>query len=218
MARRLTIRLTMETFLAVTEMVAGHIRIREADRWSVQICRLKFHSFTSEFPEVTETQFLWAAEQWIQALPPGFTRYPTWKELMAPLYRCENGLANRSWGFKANLPPFLAPTAEQLQLLPSTRQSIAGVPDQGNAAAYEHFTATTRPLLMPSTATGLTEEQWQAYLQSLDDGTTDPQGESSQNHGERAALREMERAPVQRSRPGANSTKRRLPERTPAVH
>ena len=42
--------LTPETFLAVAEMIAGHLRIKESDRWSAHICRLKFHSFTSEFP------------------------------------------------------------------------------------------------------------------------------------------------------------------------
>ena len=58
--------LTIETFLAVSEMVASQLRIKEADRWSANICKLKFVSFQTEFPEVNDQQFLWAAEQWIQ--------------------------------------------------------------------------------------------------------------------------------------------------------
>jgi len=163
--------LTPETFLAVTEMVAAYLRIKEADRWSPHVCKLKFYSFTTEFPEVTEPQFMWAAEQWIQALPSGFTRYPTWKELMAPLYRTEHGLANRSWGFRevgdglGKIPAALAPTSEQLAMLPSTGRSVVSCPDPANAQAYVPFTATDHPLLPPAADQPLlTEEEWQRYL------------------------------------------------------
>ena len=53
--------LTIETLLSVAEMIAAQLRIKEADRWTPHICQLKFVSFTSEFPEVTDQQFLWAA-------------------------------------------------------------------------------------------------------------------------------------------------------------
>jgi len=213
-------RLTPETFLAVAEMVAGHLRIKEADRWSPHICKLKFHSFISEFPEVGEAQFMWAAEQWIQACGPGFTRYPTWKELLAPLYRTENGLANRSWGFRSDLPAFLAPTAEQLALLPATPASIAPAADPHNAAAYVPFTATDHPLLPPAPEEPpmLTEEQWQAYLQSLNDGTADQQSRAAEDSGARSKDREVVGIPVQQTRAGANSAKRRVSGGTPAVH
>ena len=56
-------RLTAELFMTVIDMVAGHLRIREADRWGPQIARLKFRSFVGEFPEVSEQQFVWAAER-----------------------------------------------------------------------------------------------------------------------------------------------------------
>jgi len=103
-------RLTAETFLAVAEMIAAQLRIKEADRWSPHICQLKFHSFTSEFPEITEPQFMWVAEQWIQGTGPDtFKRYPTWRELMAPLYRTQNGMANRSWGFREEPAVLLSP-------------------------------------------------------------------------------------------------------------
>jgi hypothetical protein len=161
-------RLTPETFLAVAEMIAAQLRIKEADRWSPHICRLKFHSFSSEFPEVSEPQFMWAAEQWIQGLDPSaFKRYPTWKEMMAPLYRCENGMANRSWGFRENLPAFLQPTAEQLAQLPSTRRSLAAAPDPANAEAYVPFQSSEQPLLPPADdeGPGLTPERWADYIQ-----------------------------------------------------
>lgn len=207
-----------ETFLAVAEMVAGHLRLKEADRWSPHICRLKFHSFTSEFPEVNETQFMWAAEQWIQALPPGFTRYPTWKELMAPLYRSENGWANRSWGFRNDLPPFVRPTVEQLSLLPSRSESVAPAADSANAAAYVPFTTTDHPLLPPAADAQpmLTEEQWQSYLASFD-GTTDQQDGAAADPGKGAEDREVERVPVQRPRVRAGPAKPRVPGREPAV-
>lgn len=213
-------RLTPETFLAVAEMVAGHLRIKEADRWSPHICRLKFHSFTSEFPEVGEAQFMWAAEQWIQACGPGFTRYPTWKELLAPLYRTENGLANRSWGFRPDLPAFLWPTAEQLALLPAAPASIAPVPDPENPAAYVPFTATDHPMLPPASEDSpmLTEEQWQAYLHSLRHETAVLQSRAAEDPGERPQEREVVGVPVQQARTGANSAKRRISGSKPAVH
>jgi len=160
-------RLTPETFLAVAEMIAAHLRIKEADRWSPHICRLKFHSFTSEFPEINEPQFMWAAEQWIQSLKPDvFKRYPTWKELMAPLYRSENGLANRSWGYKPELPGFCQPTQPQLAMLPAEPYSLAAAPDPHNADAYVPFTCTEHPLLPPAVdeRPGLTPERWADYL------------------------------------------------------
>lgn len=160
-------RLTPETFLAVAEMIAGHLRIKEADRWSPHICRLKFHSFTSEFPEINEPQFMWAAEQWIQSLQPDqFKRYPTWKELMAPLYRAENGLANRSWGFREELPAFCQPTQQQLAMLPSSPRTLAAPPDPHNSDAYVPFSCTKHPLLPPGKdeQPALTPERWAEYL------------------------------------------------------
>lgn len=159
--------LTPETFLAVAEMIAAQLRIKEADRWSPHICRLKFHSFTSEFPEINEPQFMWAAEQWIQGLEPNtFKRYPTWKELMAPLYRTENGMANRSWGFREELPSFCRPIAAQLAMLPTAGRSLASVPDPHNSEAYVLFTSNEQPLLPPSKEDcPLTPKRWQDYLQ-----------------------------------------------------
>lgn len=160
--------LTPETFLAVAEMIAAQLRIKEADRWSPHICRLKFHSFTSEFPEITETQFMWAAEQWIQGLEPNtFKRYPTWKELMAPLYRTENGMANRSWGFREELPPFCRPTDTQLAMLPAARRSLSAAPDPHNSDAYVPFANNDKQPLLPPIQEDcpLTPKRWQDYLQ-----------------------------------------------------
>jgi len=169
--------LTPETFLAVAEMIAAHLRIKEADRWSPHICRLKFHSFTSEFPEISEPQFMWAAEQWVQDTEAGaFLRYPTWGELMSPLYRSEGGRANRSWGPRPELPGFVRFKPEQLAMLPSTPRSLAAVPDQQNLAAYqtvgrageaEAQGLALTPVEEPQrllTGSGLTDEEWQAYL------------------------------------------------------
>lgn len=204
--------LTPETFLAVTEMVAAHLRIKEADRWSPHICRLKFHSFTTEFPEVNETQFMWAAEQWIQGCGPGFTRYPTWKELMAALYRTENGLANRSWGFRSELPAFLAPTVEQLMMLPGKAASIATATDPTNAAAYVPFVTTEHPLLPPAADAPetLTEEWWQEYLAHCHEARHQSK-RASEDSGAGPEERPVERVPVQRARVRTGSTKRGVP-------
>jgi hypothetical protein len=129
-------QLTIETFLAGCEMVFSHLRTKEADRWSSHVCRLKFYSFTTAYPEISEAQFFWAAEQWIQTTKPEtFHRFPTWNELMRSLYRCEGGLANRSWGPREGLPAFLRFTEDQLLQLPPAR-SVLEPPDPQNSAAY----------------------------------------------------------------------------------
>lgn len=163
---------TRETFLAVAEMVAGHLRLKEADRWSSHICKLKFHSFTSEFPEVSDLQLMWAAEQWVQALPAGFTRYPTWRELMAPLYRREGGLANRSWGPAEGLPGFVQFKPAQLALLPTEARSMLPPPDIQNPDAYQVVSVGQLQQLGPADERqGLTDEQWQAYLDRVREET-----------------------------------------------
>ena len=92
----------------------------------------------SEFPEVQSHQFFWACERWIQQFSAkDFATFPTWQELMVPLYAVENGRANRSWGFKRDLPSFVAPTASQRAALPKQPRSIAGAADPLNRDAYE---------------------------------------------------------------------------------
>jgi hypothetical protein len=175
--------LTPETFLAVAEMVAAHLRLKEVDRWTPHVCRLKFHSFTSEFPEISEAQFMWAAERWIQGLDSGFHRYPTWRELMAPLFRCEAGLANRSWGPRPDLPAFVAFKPDQLAQLPGQPQSQLPPPDSHNSGAYA-VTAPGRPALpagQSEEARGITDEDWQAYLASV------AEWEAAQRHAEAEA-------------------------------
>jgi len=162
--------LTIETFLAVAEMIAAQLRIKEADRWTPHVCQLKYVSFRTEFPEVSDPQFLWAAEQWLQDTGgKDYLRYPTWKELMSALYRCENGLANRSWGFRDSLPPMCQPSPAQLQLLPSSPRSVVTAPDPQNAAAYVPFECSELPALPPSHDEngGLTPAKWADYLNYL---------------------------------------------------
>lgn len=176
--------LTFETFGAVIEMIYSHLRLKEADRWGAHICKLKFYSFTSEFPEVNETQFMWAAEQWVQSTDPGaFLRLPTWGELMAALYRTEAGRANRSWGPRAELPGFVRFKPEQLALLPSTPRSLVAAPDQQNLDAYrtvgrageaEAQGLPLQPVAEPPllTGTGLTDKEWQDYLKRVQEEAT----------------------------------------------
>lgn len=155
--------LTIKVFLTGAEMIFAFVRTRESDRWSEMVCELKFISFRGSFPEVDCAQFLWACERWTQAAAgKEFLRFPAWAELMAPIYGCEGGLANRSFGFKADLPAFLRPTPAQLAMLPQARQSLQ--PHQGEA--YQVLAPSGRPLVaLPAAAPkGLTEEAWQAYL------------------------------------------------------
>lgn len=178
---------SIDTFLAVAEMVASQLRLKESDRWSSHICQLKYASFVNEFPEVNDGQFLWAAEQWLQATNcREFLRYPTWKELMAPLYRTENGLANRSWGFKEHLPLGLEPTPQQIQRLPSQVRSIASAPDPQNSGAYLPFQAEADELPVLPPPRSASTSDWKNYLMELAkaDGTTDQQGKPAGNLGE----------------------------------
>ena len=93
--------LSGETFLEGVEMIQQQLRIKREDHWSQAVCKLKFVSFKSEFPEVNDSQFCWACEQWIQQHSnQDYVTFPLWRELMTPLYAAENGQANRSWGFK----------------------------------------------------------------------------------------------------------------------
>ena len=154
--------LTIEVFLTGAEMMFAHLRVKEADRWSEAVCKLKFASFKGSFPEVDREQFLWACEQWVQeSAGKEFLKFPTWGELMASLYGTEGGLANRSYGFKQELPAFLRPTIQQLTMLPKERQTLK--PHLGEA--YRLLPAAG-PLLMPrhTPDVGLTDEQWAAYI------------------------------------------------------
>jgi len=117
-------------FLIGSEVIFSHLRLKEADRWSEAVALLKLASFQQAFPEVNDGQFLYACEAWCQAATAGtFHAFPTWRELMAPLYRCENGLANRSWGFKPGLPQYLQPSVEQLKMLPQRPESLLPAAD-----------------------------------------------------------------------------------------
>ena len=164
--------LGLKTFLSAVEMVQQALRMKREDFWSPQVCKLKYVSFTSEFPEVNEAQFFWACEQWIQSSgTKDFPRFPTWNQLMGALYNTENGAANRSWGFKRDLPQYLSPTPEQQAMLPATAVSIAGAADPKNAAAYDRYISPHAPMLPSVTAaTGDGDaREWAEYLHSLAD-------------------------------------------------
>lgn len=174
-------RLDAETFLAGVEMIQQQLRIKRDDQWSANVCKLKYTSFLAEFPEVNNVQFFWTCEQWIQQFSAkDFATFPTWSELMVPLYAAENGKANRSWGFKGDLPSFVAPNESQIEALPSQPRSIAGVADPLNRDAYAVvITPRSEPQhLLPEgglTDNGLTADQWAKYLRELEAeiGTSD---------------------------------------------
>ena len=172
--------LNPSTFLSGVEMIQQQLRVKREDRWSEVVCKLKFHSFQVEFPEVNDAQFFWACEQWVQnSSGKDFVRFPLWTELMSCLYASENGQANRSWGFKRDLPSFVAPTQEQRACLPERPKSIAGASDPSNPDAYVPFESGGSLLLPSMTAVsgdGLSKEQWARYLRELAEeasGTTD---------------------------------------------
>ena len=172
-------QLTPATFFAGVELIQQQLRVKREDRWSEVVCKLKFHSFKSEFPEVNDAQFFWACEQWVQNFSGrDFAKFPVWSELMTALYAVENGKANRSWGFKRELPAFVAPTDEQKGMLPGKPRSIAGAADPLNSDAYATFKALARPLL-PAVAgsdEGVSRKEWAQYLRHLAEevnGTTD---------------------------------------------
>lgn len=157
-----------ETFTRGCRMIERHIRTRADAAWATEDFKLKFVSFGTDFPEVSTPQFLWACERWIQQATGEFLRFPTWQQLMVPLYRCQSGLPNRAWGFKEDLPRSLQPTRQQLALLPSGSGSTT--PDGAeNPAAYHLVAAgSDSPRLLPAPVRhpqGLTEETWREHLQ-----------------------------------------------------
>lgn len=156
-----------EAFTRGCRMIERHIRVRPDAAWSTEDFKLKFCSFSSEFPEVSTPQFLWACERWIQGATGEFLRFPTWRQLMAPLYRCQGGMPNRAWGFKPDLPRSLQPTRQQLAMLPAGPGSSP--PDGAeNPAAYSLVAAGGEQRLLPAAAPdslSLTPEQWAEHLQ-----------------------------------------------------
>lgn len=224
--------LTIETFLAGCEMVAAHLRVKELDRWTPHVCRLKLASFSAAFPEVDEAQFLWAAEQWIQRTDPrAFHRFPVWSELMAPLYRSEEGMANRSWGFHPDLPRFLRPTPEQLAALPHRSGSVLPPADPQNPAAYQTVGLAAAwegqgrpplPALLPPrlVGEGVSDDDWNTYLSSLqidDPEATDQPGRAPADPGEGAAGRVLVDRRVQQGAEAPNIPAPRVPDRSSRV-
>jgi hypothetical protein len=117
--------LMADWFFTCAEMIWAHLRTKESDRWTTAVGLIEHHAFVHDFPEVSTKQFVWATNQWIQSTAgKEFIRFPAWRELMAPLYRCdEKGLAVRCWGLRPELPPGLQMTPEQLALMPERRPS-----------------------------------------------------------------------------------------------
>ena len=119
---------------------------------------------------MNDAQFFWACEQWVQThSSKEYARFPVWDELMTSLYAVENGKANRSWGFKRELPKFVVPTDEQKAMLPGKPRSIAGAADPHNSDAYVPFETESHPLLPPlvDNDQGISREEWAQYLRHL---------------------------------------------------
>lgn len=200
------------SFTKGCRLIDKAIRTRADASWDPEDFTLKFASFSSEFPEVNSRQFLWCCECWIQAQGDGFLRFPSWKQLMAFLYRTENGLANRSWGPKPDLPPLAQFSADQRRLLPAAARSVLPPPDPANAEAYAVVGrgAVEGPLLPEAPgrflthaeASALTEELWQQHLSQRPDGDDDPKPEA--NPGAGPPTGPVVRYPVQQGRQGAS--------------
>lgn len=161
---------TLESFLASIQMLYQHLRLKDADRWTPAVARIKHIFFVESFPEVSDRQFMWCCERWIQnTKPETFHRLPTWDELMRFLYRTRAGKPERSWGFRDDLPSYILPNPKQLAMLPSA--SSAAPPDDENYEAYKVRTASG-PLLTPSGQRHQTplERLWQQHLTN---GTTE---------------------------------------------
>jgi hypothetical protein len=141
-------------FFTCVEMIWAHLRTKESDRWAPAVALVMHRSFVELFPEVSTKQLIWATDKWIQSTAgKEFIRFPGWRELMAPLYRCdEKGLAVRTWGFRPELPPGLQPTPAQLALMPARWHAhdpqavIASGPDGLPMVAS---TGPRRPLPLP---------------------------------------------------------------------
>lgn len=196
-----------KAFVKGCSLVARAIRLRADAAWDPEDYKLKFASFSSEFPEVESHQFLWACEQWIQAQTIGtFLMFPSWRELMAPLYRCEAGLANRSWGPKADLPGMVRFKQAQLAMLPGVPRSLAGAPDPANAEAYQVVSHGRRHTLPPGLSgkkvdSIITDELWQEHVRRAEEYAANLRAEQSEGSPRKGTdRRAVERKRLQHNR------------------
>lgn len=198
-------------FVKGCSLIAKHLRTRADAGWDDDDFTLKYVSFSEAFPEVNDRQFLWCCERWIQSQRQDFLRFPAWNELMAPLYRCEEGLANRSWGPRQGLPQHLRFSPEQLQLLPQAVRSVLPPPDARNAEAYRITGRGGAPgpllpeelpkQLAPGSETLLTDEEWASHLRKLEERHAERSASPEEDPGEGVAPGAVVRQPVQRPEP-----------------
>lgn len=183
--------LTFADFLSGCEMVQNHLRIPPAQYWSADVCKLKFSSFQTSFPEASATHFWWACETWIQGVGQAFSRFPTWAELMSPLYKCQGDCPVRAWGFRDDLPTHLRPQPWQLKLLPApslalpadSRPFVPAPPREGRAGSttLESAAAAAQLVIRRRLETGLLRGRWSREEFG---GDVDPSDEFLQAHPE----------------------------------
>jgi hypothetical protein len=156
---------SLETFLASIQMIYQHLRLKELDRWTPATARIKHFFLVEEYATVSDRQFMWACEQWIQSTAPGtFHRMPTWNELMRFLFKGNSAGPQKGWGFRDDLPPYISPTSAALSVAKAAVALLAPPPDAEEPGAYKLVTPARAGSMKPPAVTAPSlEESWQAY-------------------------------------------------------
>lgn len=155
---------SLETFLASIQMIYQHLRLKELDRWTPATARIKHFFLSDEYPNISDRQFMWACEQWIQATAPDkFHRLPTWDELMRFLFRCDARGPQRAWGFRDDLPEYIRPTSAALSLVKAGIALLAPA-DAEDPGAYTPVTPTAKGAMKkPAMQAPSLEDSWAGY-------------------------------------------------------
>lgn len=184
-------RVTPEVVLAQLEAIEAFLRVPSAAQLTADQRKMKLVLLQSEFPETSTAHLCWCVAQWMERCgSEEFRRFPSWEEVLAPLYIELNGRPSRAAGYKKTLCPFLQPAAWQLEALQFGLQEeaaqgasqLAPAPEGGSplpapeceaAAFFARQPDHPAALLYrnkPPKRTGLAAEDWDAYVRNVDAG------------------------------------------------
>lgn len=180
---------TPEVALAQLEAIEAFLRLPLAAQLTKEQRKMKLMLLQSSFPETSTAHLCWCVARWMEKVgSDGFARFPSWEEVLAPLYIELNGHPSRQAGYKPTLPSFLRPATWQLQALKFGLQEesernnpqLPAAADEGSplpapqeeAAAFfagnPDHPAALLYVSRPPKRVGLDAENWGAYIKSVD--------------------------------------------------
>lgn len=141
-----TSRLSAENALRQIEIIEEYLRIPLASRMDGDQRQMKVVLILNSYPETSNAHLAWAVAQWMERPSGEFAKFPSWAEILSPLYkRTSSGMPVRGWGYSDSLPPFLKPAMWQLQEIARASDAPGAPPGAEDPGAYGPPPA--RPLL-----------------------------------------------------------------------